>query len=101
MKDKYIEGILDLPMGENDAKAKTIRGYLYKLLITLWYEDEGFSGKRPFGDSGWSYDLYQPLVFNGIVEGSVDEDGCLEDFNEKQAVDIIATCIAYVFRENK
>ena len=44
--------ILDLAMRENDADAKTIRGYLGKILEKVWAEGESFSGKRPFGNSG-------------------------------------------------
>ena len=51
--------ILDLPMDpdSNDAGASSIRGYLKTLLTTLMAEGEGFSGKRPFGNSGWEYEL--------------------------------------------
>lgn len=45
--------ILDILMGENDAGALTVRDYLKALLRRLWLEQEGFSGKRPFGNSGW------------------------------------------------
>ena len=35
----------------------TIKGYLKELSLTLWKEKECFNGKRPFGNSGWDYDL--------------------------------------------
>ena len=47
-----------IPMGKNDIGAKTIGEYFEKLLLTLWDEQEDFSGKRPFGNSGWEYDVY-------------------------------------------
>lgn len=56
----------------------TIRDYLKKLLRTLWREGESFSGKKPFGNSDWQYDIYKPLVERGYVSGELDEDGCLE-----------------------
>lgn len=65
--------ILDLPMEENDAGADTIRLYLKALLARVLLDYEGFSGKRPFGNSGWMHDLYRPLVTAGLVAG--DEDG--------------------------
>lgn len=65
-------GVLDLPMGDNDANAATIRGYLKALLTKLWDEGEGFSGKRPFGNSGWERDLYFPLVKAKCVEGKLE-----------------------------
>ena len=63
----------------------TIGGYFEKLLSELWAEGEGFSGKRPFGNSGWEHDLYTPLVREGVIRGDIDEDGNLEDFDIKQA----------------
>ena len=47
--------ILALPMEENDGAAENIGQYFASLLHTLWIEGEGFSGKRPFGNSGWVY----------------------------------------------
>lgn len=69
--------ILRLPMEENDAKASTIKQYLKSLLQELWFEQEGFSGKRPFGNSGWEYDLYKALVKGGVIDGEFDEEGYL------------------------
>jgi hypothetical protein len=57
----------------------SIREYLHELLTELWREGEGFSGKRPFGNSGWEYDLYKPLIQAGVVPGSIDEDGYIND----------------------
>ena len=59
--------VLDVPMGENDAEAATVRDYLKDLLSTLWREEEGFSGKRPFGNSGWKYELYAALTAAGLI----------------------------------
>lgn len=65
--------VLDLPMGENDANAATVRGYLKALLTKLWEDGEGFSGKRPFGNSGWERDLHFPLVKAGRVAGEIEK----------------------------
>jgi hypothetical protein len=75
------KAILDLPMEQNDSKATTIRGYLKALLTDLWEEGECFSGKRPFGNSGWEWDLYRALVKGGAIKGRIDEDG-LQDCDE-------------------
>lgn len=85
--------ILDLPMGTNDAKAKTIREYLKAILRTLLEEEESFSGKRPFGNSGWQYDLYAPLIKAGAVKGSLDENGYIAECDDKQAERIILSAI--------
>lgn len=66
-----IQAVLDCPMQENDSGADTIRGYLKALLLTLWEENEGFSGKRPFGNSGWDSDLAMALVKNKFIKGRI------------------------------
>lgn len=77
--------VLELLMDENDADANTIRDYLKKLLETLWEEGEGFSGKRPFGNSGWDYDLYICLVQNGAIKAKLDpEEGWIDELSEKE-----------------
>ena len=86
--------ILDLKMQPNDAKAATVRDYLKALLTALWECDESFSGKRPFGNSGWKYDLYTPLVKHGVVAGKLDADGCIEDFAQGEADELIQKAIA-------
>lgn len=86
--------ILDLPMQENDARAATIRDYLKALLSKLWKEDEGFSGKRPFGNSGWKYDVLAALVAGGALPGALDEDGCVGDVDEAAGDVLIQSAIA-------
>jgi hypothetical protein len=79
------EQILNTPLGDNDAGAATVRDYLVALLAELWREEEGFSGKRPFGNSDWQYDLYAPLIKAGLIGGTLDEDGYVDlafDTNE-------------------
>lgn len=71
--------ILALPMQDNDADAATIRDYLVALLAEVWKWGDEFSGKRPFGNSDWWYELYLPLVKAGVIDGDIDEDGNLED----------------------
>lgn len=73
-----IQAVLDCPMQENDSGAYTIKGYLKALLFTLWDEEEGFSGKRPFGNSGWTSDLATALVKGKFIKGRIHsemEDG--------------------------
>jgi hypothetical protein len=70
-----LEDILNLKLGPNDAGATTIREYLVLILANVWFEGEGFSGKRPFGNSGWQYDLIN------VVEtefGNVDAHGLIQ-----------------------
>jgi len=72
----------------------TIRDYLRELLRLLWVEQDGFSGKRPFGNSGWHYDLMPALIEAGLVDGSLDEDGYVDKVDDEEVDRIILGCIA-------
>lgn len=85
--------VLATPMGKNDAKAETVGAYLTALLREVWREEEGFSGKRPFGNSGWQWEVYLPLVKAGFVAGQLDEDGYLEDVDQDAADELIHAAI--------
>lgn len=86
--------VLATPMQEgNDAGAETIGDYLVKLLEVLWDQEQGFSGKRPFGNSGWQGDLEEALIRAGHVEGTFDEDGYIESSDSTTADRLIASAI--------
>jgi hypothetical protein len=85
--------ILDCPMGQNDAEAATVRDYLKALLRELWASGEGFSGKRPFGNSGWEYEVYTALVKADLVEGKLDTDGYIEKVDRDTADRLILAAI--------
>jgi len=89
MNKLNFKEILNLHMGENDARAATIGDYFILLLLNLWEEGESFSGKRPFGNSGWEYELYKPLLKAGVIEGSIDECGDVEGVDIKAAWHIV------------
>lgn len=73
------EEILAIEMEDNDAGARTVREYLVLLARQCWMEGEGFSGKRPFGNSGWHYEVYGALMRAGAITGDFDEEGCIND----------------------
>lgn len=90
--------ILAAPMREgNDAHAATIGEYLCQLLAVLWREEQGFSGKRPFGNSGWQYDVYTALIDAGYLAGELDEDGYIEDVDQTAGDALVQTAIAAAF----
>lgn len=91
--EEKAKKILELPFEQNDANASTVRDYFKRLLATLWKEQEGFSGKRPFGNGAWYLDLGAALVKNGYVSGSFDDEGCLNDIDEKRSDQLIADAI--------
>lgn len=85
--------ILSCPMiADNDSGASTVRGYLVELLATVWREEEGFSGKRPFGNSDWQWEVYASLVKAGLLDGSV-KDGYLDDVDESAGAELILAAI--------
>ena len=61
-------GALEVRFDSDAGENITVRDYLRILLLTLWDEGEGFSGKRPFGNSGWEYELYDALMEAGYVQ---------------------------------
>ena len=93
-------GLLDAMGSFPDAGGDmTIREYLVALLGELWNKGEGFSGKRPFGNGGWEYGIYEVLIRDGAVEGTLDEDGCVDEFSDaarKKADAIVFGLIAHM-----
>lgn len=75
------------------GKEMTIKEFLKKLLLTLWEEGENFSGKRPFGNSGWKYDIYKCLIKNNVVNGKLDEDDYVDECDSDNADEIIKQII--------
>lgn len=65
--------VLDLPLQRNDVDASTIREYLIAIVRRVWIQNECFSGNRPFGNSDWEYDLYEPLIAASLIRGELDE----------------------------
>lgn len=80
------------------GEPRTLRHYLRDLLLTLWDEGECFSGKRPFGNSGWEYDVYLALVDADLIEGTEDQwgDRCPKD--EVAAHDLVRDVIMALFK---
>ena len=79
---------------EDIEEILTLREYLCMLLTTLWKEKEGFSGKRPFGNSCWEMSIYRLLVDEKVIHGEIDEkDDYLKNCDEKSADAIIKDLI--------
>lgn len=76
--------ILAMPMAPgNDADAEDIRDYLTTLLGAVWRDREAFNGKRPFGNSGWQYEIYDALARAGVVDCP---EGC--EFTRQQLAEM-------------
>jgi hypothetical protein len=85
--------ILDTPMGQNDAGVDTVRAYLAELLYLVWEHEDGFSGKRPFGNSGWQSEVHEALIRAGHLDGTFDEDGYLDDYDRREANRLVLQAI--------
>jgi hypothetical protein len=84
-------------MKKNDSGANTIRGYLIALTREVWREGEGFSGKRPFGNSSWEWDVFRALVDAGYIAGTIDEEyDSLEDFDHAAGNALIFAAIDHL-----
>jgi hypothetical protein len=76
--------VLAVPMAErNDAGAADVRGYLVA----------GFSGKRPFGNSSWPWDLYSALGKADLMSVTWDDDGYIEDCDQAEGDRLIHLAI--------
>jgi hypothetical protein len=62
----------------------TLRDFFKELAVKVWEEGEGFSGKRPFGNSGWEYPVYRALIESGSVPGRLDKHGNIEECDERE-----------------
>lgn len=86
--------VLDLVIPECDiGKNVTVRRYLMELLAELWREKESFSGKRPFGNGGWEFCIYESLIAGGLVSGQLDDYGCVSTIDSEHADRLIADAI--------
>ncbi|MET8866503.1 hypothetical protein ABZW11_26495 [Nonomuraea sp. NPDC004580] len=85
--------VLDVPMHDDDSGATTIRGYLAALAAAVWGQGEEFSGKRPFGNSGWHRHVFAALADAGMIDGTPDKYGRLSDAAEDRGRDLIAAAL--------
>lgn len=74
--------------------------YLRLILIAVWEENEQFSGKRPFGNGGWQFDVYKALVKAELIEGKFDEDGYLDTVNQKEGDELVLAVIKRLVIKN-
>jgi len=95
--DKNLLSALELRFDSDAGYDITVRDYLCTLLLTLWDEGEGFSGKRPFGNSGWEFEIYQPLIVAGFIPGALDKDGYVHTVDEKIASAYVRNLILAAF----
>ena len=88
----------EIPIKNNrTGEVVALKVYLRNLILTLWREGHQFNGKRPFGDSGWKWDIYTAMIEHKFLKGKLDEDGYIDDVDEVSASAIIENLIQEVF----
>lgn len=76
----------------------TVREYLRILLTTLWVKGEGFSSKRPFGNSGWHNEIISALVKAGFIDGQENgPDEWADADNDDEAREYVRDLILCAF----
>lgn len=96
--EQALDKLLAHSFTPNDiGEEMTVREYLAKLLTTLLEEGECFSGKRPFGNSGWEENLVVPAIECGALEGDIeggDTDWPEPDYDGEQFAAVRAALVA-------
>lgn len=87
--DERLKLAMDYRFEDDDSGAASFKAYFKTLLIALWQQGEGFSGKRPFGNSDWQHNIYKHLVASGAVKGVIDDEGHLQSFDKLRADSVI------------
>lgn len=91
--------ILDLVFDDdwNTGYQQTVRSFLKNLLVKIMVEEEGFSSKRPWGNSAWQAPLIICLIKHGILNGSIVEyeDGMvdLDSYDREEFENIVKELI--------
>ena len=101
IQEDFVSKSLDYEFNCEDFYTKpiTFRKFFEILLTTLWNDPESFSGKRPFGNSGWDCVIYKHLIIGGFISGEVDSDGDLRDYDENEAHKFVSDMIKKVFEK--
>lgn len=87
-----IDEVLAFTYDKWDLGKCSIRHYLVELGQRCWTENEGFSGKRPFGTSGWRWDVFGALVAGSFVDRIVEDDGSVLECDELAAETLLTKC---------
>ena len=71
----------------------TLRDFFKELSLMVWNEGEGFSGKRPWGNSGWEYQVFEALIKGGHVPGKLDSDGYIEECDDREITRLVTELV--------
>jgi len=80
----------DVVFYSNDLRRDiTVRDFFKQLMLVLFAKSDDFSGKRPFGNSGWTHDLEKTAVMNDFVQGVIDSDGYVQNIHSEAFDDLM------------
>lgn len=69
-----MQNVLDLPCNISGVPFTSLRDFFLRCLERLWVEEESFSGKRPLGNSGWQWGVYEALQEGGFITDAENLD---------------------------
>jgi len=75
--DEMKSGLLDIELEDNDSGKATLGGFLAGMI--------DLETKRPYGNSGWEWDLFAALVRAGKIDGTFNEYGEVENVDTNEA----------------
>lgn len=88
---------LDLRFEHEILGDVSLREFFCTLLVKLWDDPCGFSGKRPWGNSDWDAPVYAVLIKAGIITGELDSDGYIKDCDYCTGSEFISKMITHTF----
>jgi hypothetical protein len=63
LKDLSMEKVLSTKLTRYaTGEAQTVKEFFTNSLLDLWEREEGFSGKRPCGNSGWKSEILSAVA---------------------------------------
>lgn len=96
-----LDELLALRFDSDAGQNLTIREWFIDLARLAWTEGEGFSGKRPWGNSGWESAVYLPLVKHGAMPGELAENGgWLDDWDDVVGQALVANMLDHMANQS-
>jgi hypothetical protein len=88
---------LDLRFNHHDLGDVSLREFYCNLLLKLWEDPYGFSGKKPYGNSGWDEPVYAALIKAGVMSGEFDSEGYIKRCDFDEGSEFVSKMIAHAF----
>lgn len=69
---EQLAAALEFEVAAGEGKTVPLREFFVLILGQLWEEADEFSGKRPFGNSGWYFEIIWGLIDDGVAESETE-----------------------------